>query len=57
MMHDMAITESRSILMDLSVGYDFSMLEQGYRIPIRWQDARQSRLGAVQRLQCRHANQ
>jgi len=49
MMHDMAITESRSILMDLNVGYDFSMLERGYRIPIRWQETRQSRLGVLPR--------
>tara|TARA_R110002072_G_scaffold1780_10_gene14809 strand:- start:33780 stop:35102 length:1323 start_codon:yes stop_codon:yes gene_type:complete len=49
MMHDMAITETHSILMDLSVGYDFAMFELGYRIPICWQDARASRLCVIPR--------
>ena len=49
MMHDMAITETASVLMDLNVGYDFSMLEHGYRIPIRWHESRQSRLGVIPR--------
>lgn len=44
MMHDMAITARYSILMDLNVAYDFSMMAQGYRIPIHWHDERQSRL-------------
>jgi carotenoid cleavage dioxygenase-like enzyme len=49
MMHDMAITETHSILLDLNVGYDFSMLERGYRIPLCWQEDRQSRLCIVPR--------
>ena len=49
MMHDMAITESHSILLDLNVGFDFSMLQKGFRIPICWQDARQSRLCVIPR--------
>lgn len=49
MMHDMAITETHSILMDLNVAYDFSMLQRGYRIPVCWQDSRQSRLCVVPR--------
>ncbi|WP_373084212.1 carotenoid oxygenase family protein [Sneathiella sp.] len=49
MAHDMAITETYSILMDLNVAYDFSMLRQGYRIPIRWHEDRQSRLGLIPR--------
>ena len=49
MMHDMAITETHSILMDLNVGYDFSMLARGYQIPLCWQDDRQSRLCVVPR--------
>ncbi|MDG2276916.1 MAG: carotenoid oxygenase family protein [Pseudomonadales bacterium] len=36
MMHDMAITESHSILMDLSVGYDFFLFDKGARLPICW---------------------
>jgi carotenoid cleavage dioxygenase-like enzyme len=49
MMHDMAITQSHSILLDLNVGYDFSMLQRGYRMPIRWQEDRGSRLGVLPR--------
>jgi len=36
MMHDMAITRRYSILLDLGVGYDFSMLNRGHRMPLRW---------------------
>ncbi len=49
MMHDMAITATHSILMDLNVGYDFQMLQRGYRLPIRWFDSRQSRLALIPR--------
>ena len=49
MMHDMAVTETRSIFMDLNVGFDFDMLQRGYRLPIRWHDSRRSRLGIVDR--------
>lgn len=49
MMHDMAITASYSILLDLNVAYDFSMLSRGYRMPLRWHDERQSRLGVIPR--------
>lgn len=58
MMHDFAITENFSILLDLSVGYDFSMLQQGYRLPLCWQPQKPSHLlvvprygGPVQRLE------
>lgn len=50
MTHDMAITKRFAVLMDLSVGYDFSLLEQGYRIPICWQPERASRIALVPRL-------
>ena len=49
MMHDMAITARHSILMDLNVGYDFSMFDEGYRIPICWDDKRTSRLCVLAR--------
>ena len=49
MMHDMAITETHSILMDLNVAYDFSMLQKRHRIPICWQENRQSRLCVIPR--------
>jgi carotenoid cleavage dioxygenase len=49
MMHDMAITATRSILLDLNVAYDFSMLSRGYRMPLRWHDERQARIGVMPR--------
>jgi len=49
MMHDMAITATHSILMDLHVAYDFSMLQRGFRLPICWQDDRRSRLAVMPR--------
>jgi carotenoid cleavage dioxygenase-like enzyme len=49
MMHDMAITASRSILLDLNVAYDFSMLSRGFRMPLRWHDERTTRIGVIDR--------
>lgn len=49
MLHDLAITSTRSVLFDLNVGYDLSMLDDGHRIPIRWHDDRQARIGLVPR--------
>ncbi len=49
MMHDIAITETHTIFMDLNVGFDFSMLQRGYRIPVCWQPNRRSRLGVLAR--------
>lgn len=49
MMHDMAITATHSILLDLNVAYDFSMLSRGYRMPLRWHDDRKARLGIIPR--------
>jgi len=48
-MHDMAITATRSIFLDLNVGYDFSMLSRGHRMPLRWRDAHQAKLGVIAR--------
>jgi carotenoid cleavage dioxygenase len=49
MMHDMAITASHSILLDLNVAYDFSMLSRGHRMPLRWHEERTARLGVIPR--------
>lgn len=49
MMHDMAITKRFSLLMDLNVGYDFSLFDKGYRIPICWQPERASRIALIPR--------
>jgi carotenoid cleavage dioxygenase-like enzyme len=45
----MAITAAHSILLDLNVAYDFSMLSRGHRMPLRWQDARKARIGIIPR--------
>lgn len=49
MMHDMAITPTHSMLFDLGVAYDFSMMQQGFNIPIRWYEERQCRIGVIPR--------
>jgi carotenoid cleavage dioxygenase len=49
MMHDMAITATRSIVLDLNVAYDFSLLSRGQRMPLRWHDDRGARLGVIPR--------
>lgn len=49
MMHDFAITENFSVLLDLGVGFDFAMLQSGAPMPIRWFDERTSRLGVIPR--------
>jgi len=49
MMHDVAIIGRYSILLDLNVACDFSTLQRGYRMPLRWHDERRSRLGVVAR--------
>jgi carotenoid cleavage dioxygenase len=49
MMHDLAITATRSILFDLNVAYDFSLLAHGYRLPLRWHDEHRARIGLVPR--------
>lgn len=48
-MHDMAITATRSVFLDLNVGYDFSMLSRGHRMPLRWRDDHQAKLGVIAR--------
>ena len=49
MMHDMAITATYSILLDLNVAYDFSMLSRGHRMPLRWHGERKARIGVIPR--------
>jgi carotenoid cleavage dioxygenase len=49
MMHDFAITERFSLFLDGNVAYDLSLLEKGYRIPIRWFEERRARLGVIPR--------
>lgn len=49
MMHDCAITERFSLLLDLSVAYDLSLFARGIRIPIRWFAERSARIGVLPR--------
>ncbi|QAU23454.1 hypothetical protein EO087_05215 [Dyella sp. M7H15-1] len=49
MIHDIAITATHSVVLDLNVGYDFSMLTRGHRMPLRWHDERAARLGVIPR--------
>lgn len=49
MMHDMAITPTHSIFFDLGVAYDFSLLQQGFTIPLRWHNDRECRIGVMPR--------
>lgn len=49
MMHDFAITERTCLFLDLAVAYDFSMLQHGAPIPLRWHDDRVSRIGIAPR--------
>lgn len=49
MIHDLAITATHSLLPDLNVIYDFSMLQRGHRMPLRWDDSRPARIGVVAR--------
>ena len=50
MMHDFAMTEYHSLLLDLNVGYDFELLKHGMPMPLRWFDEKQSRIGVVPRV-------
>lgn len=49
MMHDFAISERYSLLLDLNVAYDLSLFERGLRVPIRWHDERTARIGVLPR--------
>ncbi|POS06588.1 carotenoid oxygenase [Burkholderia gladioli] len=49
MIHDLAITASHSLLPDLNVIYDFSMLKRGHRMPLRWDADRPARIGVLPR--------
>lgn len=49
MMHDLAITATHSIFLDLNVAYDFSMLAKGHRMPLRWHESRNARMGVIRR--------
>lgn len=50
MMHDMAITSTHSVMFDLGVAFDFTMLQQGFNMPLRWHEERCCRIGVIPRL-------
>lgn len=49
MMHDVAITATRTLFLDLNVAYDFELLHHGQPIPLRWRDDRPARIGVIDR--------
>lgn len=49
MVHDLAITATSVIIMDLPVTFDVSVLAEGYRLPYRWTPERPARIGVLPR--------
>ena len=49
MMHDFGVTATRVVFMDLPVVFDLSLVEQGYRMPFRWDESHGARLGVMRR--------
>lgn len=49
MMHDFGVTATRVVHMDLPVVFDLAMVEAGSRLPFRWSDEHQARLGVMPR--------
>jgi carotenoid cleavage oxygenase len=49
MIHDFGVTQTRVVFMDMPVVFDLSLVEQGYRMPFRWDAGFQARLGVLPR--------
>jgi carotenoid cleavage dioxygenase len=49
MIHDFGVTATRVVFMDLPVVFDLQLVAQGYRMPFRWDDAHQARIGVMPR--------
>ncbi|HET6334589.1 MAG TPA: carotenoid oxygenase family protein, partial [Polyangiales bacterium] len=49
MMHDFAITATRTVFMDLPVVFDLDMVANGYTMPFRWDDNYGARIGVMRR--------
>jgi carotenoid cleavage dioxygenase-like enzyme len=49
MMHDFGVTQTRIVFMDLPVVFDLELVAQGYRMPFRWNDQHQARIGVMPR--------
>jgi carotenoid cleavage oxygenase len=49
MIHDIGVTQSSLVLMDMPVVFDLDLVAQGYRLPFRWQEGLPSRIGVQPR--------
>jgi carotenoid cleavage dioxygenase len=49
MVHDMGLTETKVIVLDLPVVFDMDIAMQGVRLPYRWRDDYQARVGVMPR--------
>lgn len=47
MVHDMAITEHHALLLDLPVLWERELMDEGWRLPVRWSDDHEARIGVV----------
>lgn len=50
MMHDVGVTATRTIFMDLPVVFDLDVIAEGRQMPFRWSDTYGARLGVLPRL-------
>ncbi len=49
MMHDFGVTASRVVFMDMPVVFDLNVLASGSKMPFRWDDSHQARVGVMSR--------
>jgi carotenoid cleavage dioxygenase-like enzyme len=49
MIHDFGVTQSRVVFMDLPVVFDIDLVAQGLKMPFRWDDSHQARVGVMPR--------
>lgn len=49
MIHDFGVTQTRVVFMDLPVVFDLQLVAQGYRMPFRWSNEHQARIGVMPR--------
>jgi carotenoid cleavage dioxygenase len=49
MIHDFGVTQSRVVFMDLPVQFDVELAVNGYRMPFRWNDRAEARIGVMSR--------
>jgi carotenoid cleavage dioxygenase len=49
MIHDIGVTQTRVVFMDMPVVFDLNLVAQGYRMPFRWDASAGARLGVLSR--------